>query len=259
MKLSPYLARAARAGGGGSGLAMTAYAAESRRFVATKHSLEMIAGEANLQKAWQAAIDYCGRLSCEVLSSTITAKTEQVMPSGRISLRVEPGDLKKLLAFIETQGRVAEHSTESEDKSGQVVDTEAKIKNLTTYRDSLRAMLSRSGVTVKDAIDIQEQLSQVQSQLDSETAGRKALANETEKVAVDISFRVDVPPSDRHGLRQIWAAIRDSGSILAESTAWLIMAVMTLLPWMVVLGIFFWALVKFIKRRRALRLSAKGS
>lgn len=244
---------------GGAAFSLSAYAAEAGRFVASKHSLEMIAGEANLQKSWQAVVDYCGTISCEVLSSTITAKTEQVMPSGRITLRVAPGDLKKLLAFAEAQGRVAQHSTESEDKTSQVVDTEAKIKNLTTYRDSLRVMLSRSSVAVKDAIDIQEQLSQVQSQLDSETAGRKTLANETEKVAVDISFRVDIPPSDRHGFRQIWGAIRDSGSILAESTAWLIMAVMTLLPWVLLAGVFLWVFVRLIKRRRAVRLSGKSS
>ncbi len=136
MKLSPYLAQASRAGGEGNGLTLTSYAAESRRFVATKHSLEIIASESNLQKSWQSVVDYCGTISCEVLSSTITTKTEQVMPSGRISLRVEPNDLKKLLSYVEGQGRVAEHSTESEDKTGQIVDTEAKIKNLTTYRDS---------------------------------------------------------------------------------------------------------------------------
>lgn len=62
---------------------------------------------------------------------------------------------------------------ESKDKTGQVVDTEEKIKNLTAFRDSLRQMLSRPSVTVKDAIEIQGQLSEVQSQLDSETAGRK--------------------------------------------------------------------------------------
>lgn len=237
---------------GGATLSLSAYAAESGRFVATKHSLEMIASEVNLQKSWQAIIDYCGTIPCEVLSSSITAKTDQALPSGRIALRVEPRELKKLLSFVESQGRVAEHSTESEDKTGQVLDTEAKIKNLTTFRDSLGAMLSRPSVTVKDAIDIQEQLSNVQSQLDSETAGRKTLANETEKVAVDVSFRVEVSASGRGGFRQIWNALRDSGSILAESTAWLIMAVMTLLPWTIVVAMLLWILVRWIRRRKGL-------
>jgi hypothetical protein len=111
-------------------------------------------------------------------------------------------------------------------------------------------MLSRPSVTVKDAIEIQDQLTEVQSQLDSETDGRKALANETQKVAVDISFRVEAPRSNRGGLRQIWNALRDSGSILAESTAWLIMAVMTLLPWVVVAGPLGWFTVRRVQRWR---------
>jgi hypothetical protein len=257
--LSPYVAhlRGGIIGGVAGGQAATftlrevsAYAAESQRFVATKHTLEMIAKENELQKAWQTVVDYCGTIPCEVLSSNITNKTEQDLPSGHIAVRVQPDQLKKLLAFLEPQGRVATHSTESEDKTGLVVDTEARIKNLTTFRDNLRAMLSRPSVTVKDAIEIQDQLTEVQSQLDSETAGRKALANETQKVAVDISFRVEAPRSNRGGLRQIWNALRDSGSILAESTAWLIMAVMTLLPWVVVVGPLGWFTVRRVQRWR---------
>jgi Domain of unknown function (DUF4349) len=45
-------------------------------------------------------------------------------------------------------------------------------------------MLARSSSTVKDLIEIQQQLTDTQSQLDSETAQRKILANETEKIAV---------------------------------------------------------------------------
>lgn len=228
---------------------VSAYAAESQRFVATKNTLEMIAKENELQKAWQAVVDYCGTISCEVLSSNITNKTQD-LPSGHIALRVQPDQLKKLLAFVESQGRVAAHSTESEDKTGQVVDTEARIKNLTTFRDNLRAMLSRPSVIVKDAIEIQGQLTEVQSQLDSETAGHKALVSETEKVAVDISFRVEAPRNNRGGLRQIWNVLRDSGSILAASTAWLIMAVMTLLPWVVVVGLLVWFTVRRVQQWR---------
>jgi Domain of unknown function (DUF4349) len=71
------------------------------------------------------------------------------------------------------------------DKTTSVIDTDAKIKNLTAFRDSLRTMLMKPSVTVKDSIDIQQQLTDVQSQLDSETSARKILANETEKIALN--------------------------------------------------------------------------
>src|SRR5436309_115009 len=60
-----------------------------------------------------------------------------------IFLRVAPDDLKKLLGSVEKLGKILEHTTEREDKTTVVVDTEAKIKNLTTFRDNLRAMLAK--------------------------------------------------------------------------------------------------------------------
>jgi len=121
------------------------------------------------------------------------------MPSGIISLRVAPDDLKRLLGSFEKLGKIVQHATERQDKTTVVVDTEAKIKNLTSFRDNLRAMLSKSAATVKDLVEIQKQLTDTQSELDSETAQRKILANETEKIAAEISLRVERPSGNAGG------------------------------------------------------------
>jgi len=73
-------------------------------------------------------------------------------------LRVIPEDLKKLFDHVQKLGNLVQHTTESEDKTAVVIDTDAKIKNLTSFRDSLRAMLARPSVTVKDFVEIQKQL-----------------------------------------------------------------------------------------------------
>jgi hypothetical protein len=82
---------------------------------------------------------------------------------------------------VEKQANIVQHVTQSEDKTSEVVDTDAKLKNLTAYRDSLRSMLGRPGLGVKDSVEIQEKLTDVQSNLDSETAQRKMLANQTRR------------------------------------------------------------------------------
>src|SRR5215510_10790285 len=105
-------------------------------------------------------------------------------------------------------GKIAQHTTEREDKTTAVIDTEAKLKNLTSFRDNLRGMLNRPSATVKDLVEIQQQLTETQSELDSETAQRKILANETEKIAVEISFRVERPGESKGGLRQVWEAFK---------------------------------------------------
>src|SRR5713226_3473439 len=186
-------------------------AGNSRRFVATRHKLEVIASESNLAKAWESVITYCGTIECTVVSSNLVVQRRDASPFGNMSLRVSPGDLKKLFDQVEKQGQIVRHATESEDKTTAVLDTEARIKNLTSFRDSLRTMLAKSSASVKDLVEIQQQLTEVQSQLDSETAQRKILANESEKVAVEIAFGVERSRRSTSAWTPIWDALRESG------------------------------------------------
>ena len=216
--------------------------AASQRHVAERHKLEVITPESELQKSWESAVGFCGTIQCEIISSSITTRAGASMPSGGISLRVAPEDLTKLLAYIEKLGKVAQHATEREDKTTAVVDTEAKIKNLTSFRDNLRTMLAKRSATVGDLVEVQKQLTDTQSELDSETAQRKILANETEKIAVEISFRVESPTQNAAG--QIWNALRESGSVLADSTASLITTIVAVIPWLSLIVPAFWLAAK---------------
>jgi Domain of unknown function (DUF4349) len=223
---------------------VSAFAAPSPRYIAERHKLEIITPESDLQKSWESAVNFCGTIQCEVISSSITTRAGDSVPSGSIFLRVAPEDLKKLLAHVQTLGKIAQHTTEREDKTTAVVDTEAKIKNLTSFRDNLRAMLAKSSATVKDLVEIQKQLTDTQAELDSETAQRKILANETEKIAVEISFRIERPSGNAGGLAQIWNALRESGSILADSTASLITTIVAIIPWLILIVPAVWLLAK---------------
>jgi hypothetical protein len=221
-----------------------AFAGSSQRYIAERHKLEVITSESELQKSWESAVAFCGTIQCEVVSSSIRTGASDSIPSGVISLRVAPDDLKKLLGYVEKLGKIAQHTTDREDKTTAVVDTEAKIKNLISFRDNLRAMLARPSATVKDLVEIQKQLTGTQSELDSETAQRKILANETEKTAVEISFRVERPSGNAGGFAQVWNAFRESGSILADSTASLITTIVVVIPWLILIVPAGWLLAK---------------
>lgn len=227
--------------------------AQSQRFIAERHKLEVVTSETQLQKSWESVISFCGTIRCEVISSTITAKTGALDPSGSVALRVAPEDLPKLLGAVEKAGKVAVHTTEREDKTTQVVDTEAKIKNLTAFRDNLRSMMARPSATVKDLVEIQKQLTDTQSELDSETAQRKILANETEKVAVTIDFRVDRAGKGTGAFSDVWDALSDSAAVLAESTAALITVIVAVIPWLILIVPAIWFLRKVWKGYRRKR------
>jgi hypothetical protein len=227
--------------------------ASSQRFIAVHHKLEIATPESDLPKAWDAVIAFCSTIQCEVISSSITTRTGESAPSGSVSLRVTREDLKKLLADVEKRGKIVQHTTESEDKTTIVVDTDAKVKNLTGFRDSLRAMLAKPSTNVKDFVEIQRQLTDVQSQLDSETAQRKILANETEKVIVDIAFRIERSIGGVGVFTPIGDALRESGSILADSIASLITVLVATIPWLVLIVPLCWLLAKVWRRLRRKR------
>src|SRR5260370_40107592 len=161
------------------------------RYLMVRQKLVVVTTGAELAKSLEAVIAFCGTIQCEVTSSNINSQTGELAPSGSVSLRVRPGDVNKLIAFVGKQGKVAQHITETEDKTTNVVDTDARIKNLTEFRDNLRKMLARPAVNVKDLVEIQEKLEEVQAELDGETARRKDLANETGKGAVEIEVRAE--------------------------------------------------------------------
>ena len=226
---------------------------QQQRFISERHKLEVVTPETQLQKAWESVITFCGTIRCEVLSSTITTKTTTSEPSGAMQLRVAPEDLPKLIAQVEQAGKLAQHTTERQDKTIQVIDTEARIKNLTAFRDNLRGMLGKPSASVRDLVEIQKQLSDTQAELDSETAQRKILANETEKVAVEISFHVASSGSSG-AFAEIWDAFSESGSVLADSTASLITVIVAVIPWLILIVPAVWLLTKAWKKLRHRRL-----
>jgi hypothetical protein len=230
--------------------------AAPERFIAERHKLEVVAPESELQKFRAGIVAFCGTIQCEVVSSSITTRTGELEPSGTLLLRVVPGDLQKVLDRLHGAGQIATHTTERVDKTTEVIDTEAKLKNLTSFRDSLRGMLAKPSATVKDLVEIQQQLADTQAQLDSGTAQRKILANQTEKVAVEISFRV-ARTSERGGaFSEILTALRESGTVLADSVATLITLIVAAIPWLILIVPGLWLLAKVWRRVRRNRTVA---
>lgn len=243
------------AGGGGGGYADKVFAAP--RFVAVRHKLEIIEPSSGLAKSIEAVVAFCGTIQCEVLSSSVTNETAVLSPSGNIAARVAPPDLNKFLDFVAKQGKIAQHATESEDKTAAVIDVEAKLKNQTDFRDSLRRMLTKPGVSVADLLQIQEKLADAQAELDSEATQRKILANETEKVYVEIAFHAEQRTISRGAFASVGEALRDFGSVLGDSLAALITAVAAIIPWLIVIIPGLWFLTKTVRRFWERRRAAK--
>jgi hypothetical protein len=229
-----------------------------QRFLAVRQELNVEVPADQLADAWGKVRDLCGTLKCELLSSSLLRETPQQPGNAMLEMRVEPADVERLLGGLAGVASVVSHTTTSEDKTAEVIDVEARIRNRTEFRDSLRAMLRDTVTkrTMADLLAIQRTLSDTQAELDAIATQRKVLAQQTSKQHIQIQFtakRALVSSGD--GYSPMRNALRNAGSVLAESVGSLITFVAAVLPWLLLVVLPLGWLTRVLWRRR--RAAAK--
>ncbi|WP_454906361.1 DUF4349 domain-containing protein [Variovorax gossypii] len=229
-----------------------------QRFLAVRQDLSVEVPAEQLADAWGKVRDLCGTLKCELLSSSLLRETPQQPGNAMLEMRVEPADVDKLLGGLAGVANVVSHTTTSEDKTAEVIDVEARIKNRTEFRDSLRVMLRDTVTkrTMADLLSIQRTLSDTQAELDAIATQRKVLAQETSKQHIQIQFtpkRALVSNGD--GYSPMRQALRNAGSVLAESVGALITFIAAVLPWLVLVVLPLGWLVRVLWRRRRSKMA----
>ena len=235
-------------------------AAPAQRFIAVSHVLRVEAPAADLAARWTAVRDACLGMDCELESSSLQRETAQTPAGASLRLRVAPKDFDRLMASVGGSAHVVSHETESEDKTAQVVDVEAHLKNRTEYRDSLRALLQVNDGKrrLADLLEIQNALSRTQAEIDSALTQRKLLARETSKQLVVMQFEPAPTLSTGRSFSPVAHALRNAGELMQGSVAELISAAAVALPWLVIMALAGWvmSLVWSLLRRRRAKMRA---
>jgi hypothetical protein len=224
-----------------------------QRFLAVRQDLNVEVPAEQLADAWGKVRDLCGSLKCELLSSSLLRETPQQPGNAMLEMRVEPADVDKLLGGLAGVANVVSHTTTSEDKTAEVIDVEARIKNRTEFRDSLRTMLRDTVTkrTMADLLAIQRTLSDTQAELDAVATQRKVLAQQTSKQHIQIQFTPKrALVSSGEGYSPMRQALRNAGTVLAESVGSLITFIAAVLPWLVLVVLPVGWLVRVLWRRR---------
>lgn len=235
---APMAKMAADAMMGGAEQSLTEYSepdtSQARKYIALRHHLNIELPAENLQTGFDAAIKHCEALQCQMLSANYNKETPYNPPSASLSVRVPPRNVAVFIAGLAKSGDIIQHGREAEDKTNQVVDADARIKNLTELRDRLRLMLNDKSAKFKDIIDVERELANTQSQLDSIMSIRKVLSLETDLVAVNIAFSAKQGITEQGFFSPVARALKDAGRVLMESLATVITFVVSALPWLLI-------------------------
>ncbi len=230
--------------------------APQRRYMALQHQLHLRTAAHQVEAAWRQAGDACAAAGCELLSSNLTRDEQRRPALASLQARVPPDKLDAFLASVTALGSVGEHHKSADDKTDEVIDTQARIKNMAEFRDSLRRLMNTPGAKLKDLIEVERELVRVQSELDSLASRSKALANLTDKVLVSLNISAE-PAVLQSGT---WAPVKDTllgaAGRLAGSVAVMLGWIVSALPWLLALGLVVLARRLWLLRRRRVVVAA---
>ena len=97
----------------------------------------------------------------------------------RVSIvaRVPEAQLDAVLGRLAELGDVTRRTLTATDVTDEVVDLDARLKNLVTTRDTYRELLAKAA-SVQDAVAVEKELSRVQGDIDAMEAHRESLRSQ---------------------------------------------------------------------------------
>jgi|GEM_PF-1458353 len=222
------------------------------RRVAESHNMSIETKEDDLQSRFQRDFQRCMELECEILNSYVNAKSD-----ANLSLRIDPVNLGPYLDFLASgPGEVKSHQVGAEDKTLQYIDTTARLENQEALRNRLRKMLdSGQAKTVGETLEIERELTRIQSDIDAQTQQKRFLERVTDKATVTVNYRVPHPsiPMDYSALRN---SLREAWRGFIRNVADMIQFTGSVIPWIPVMFLGMWLVLNLSRlaaRRRERR------
>ncbi|MFT4171604.1 MAG: DUF4349 domain-containing protein [Rhodocyclaceae bacterium] len=229
-----------------------------QRHLALKYVLTVEGDADTLEQGWKAVSARCQALQCDILEGNFAHGRDRSAPQGYLHVRIAPERLDDFLRATESSGALIASSMTREDKTAEVIDVDARMRNMTELRDRLRSMLQSRGGALKDVLEVERELAQVQSQIDSLTGLRKALAAETSKIEVTIRFVARgsfVDASKTSPLRKAWSNML---GVFLASVGSLILFLAAVAPWSIIVMPLLWWMRRALRRRRERKAASNG-
>ncbi len=234
-----------------------AVAANSNALFSVQHDLTVTMPHNSVAVRFQAARDACVKdksLQCTLTSASLTA-SGAVEAELQVALphdKVETFE-KRLLKRLPQDGNgrvdITSSSTSTENQTQAAADIDRELAQAVAYRDSLETLAKRPGLTVDEVIKIHSELVQAQTAVDSAEAAKRASSTSIVLERMDINLQEAAPPPAAPSpFADFW---KTATAVLAASTADMLLSVINALPWLPVVFVVLWIVVRILRRRRA--------
>ncbi len=165
-------------------------------------------------------------------------------------LKVPSAALDDTLAAIAKLGQIQGQSIKSEDVTQQLVDTDARLKNLRQQEDMTRKIMERSG-SIKDVLAVSEQLATIRQQIEQLDATVKNLRQQVAYSTINLKveeIQATIPTSDPLGVRiqETWKSSTNAAGGLATNLGLTLLWLLPFSPFIALGGAGFY----YYRRRR---------
>jgi Domain of unknown function (DUF4349) len=177
-----------------------------------------------------------------------------------LELKVPQQNLDSTLEALGKLGTVVNTQVSSEDVTTQIVDTEARLKNLRQQEAMTQKIMERTG-SIKDVLAVSQQLSQVRDQIERLDAQVKQLKTQVAYSTIKLQITAAIvggPVNQNTFGQQVqdrWNRSTRGASQLVIGLTLLGIGLIPFLPFLLLVGVGLYILQRQIKRgkQRALR------
>lgn len=168
-------------------------------------------------------------------------KYNETWTRGHVTIRVPTDHFGAAYRDVQEVGEVRKASRDSKDVTDQLVDIEARLKNLRAERDRLRTLYEEANET-EDVLRVQRELSRVQEQIERLEARQRQLKDQVAYATITVTIAEEEPEPPEEDEPAAWyetgllTAFLDSVSGVATTLRALAVGVAYVAPYLLAFG-----------------------
>lgn len=225
------------------------------------HNMTVSMSSAFIKARFERARERCQKdatLKCKVTSASfqVLGQPDAPLPIANLSVSLPHDSVEQfersILEVLPNEDPddvlVKSRNTSAQNVTNQVRDIEARLSQLSNYRDRMQALANRRNAATDDLIKIEGEISKTQAEIEQIEGQKRDLSERIAKENLSISFEASSTAIDAfQPVREVW---QGSLKLLAESTASAIALIVGIIPWIPVFLLAFFG-VRFVWRRSA--------